>query len=148
MCRPPRASCWRSSPPPNPLHSSHSILVWDVPSSRLQVVLTPPLPPAPSCSILVWDAPSSQLQVVRQYGTQEACTSCLFTPTSLVVAADKLYEIDLSNFTIEEFLDESDTSLAYAVYGTQRMSSFPLAVLQVGYTAPSAYLPSSSLYFR
>ena len=43
----------------------------------------------------------------------------------------QVYEIDLKTFTIEEFLDETDSSLAYAVYGTQRMSSFPLAVLQV-----------------
>ncbi|XP_018010622.1 citron Rho-interacting kinase [Hyalella azteca] len=82
-------------------------------------------------SILVWDTSSSQLQVVRQYGTQEACTSCLFTPAALIVAADKLYEIDLTSFSIEEFLDESDTSLAYAVYGTARLSSYPLAILQV-----------------
>ena len=71
------------------------------------------------------------LEVIRQYGTQEACTWCLFTPAALIVAADKLYEIDLNSFTIEEFLDESDTSLAYAIYGTAHMSSFPLAVLQV-----------------
>ena len=83
------------------------------------------------CSILIWDSVVSGLRVVRQYGTQEACTSCLFTPVALIVAADKLYEIDLKSFSIEEFLDESDTSLAYAVYGTQRMASFPLAILQV-----------------
>ncbi|KAF2355990.1 Protein kinase C-like phorbol ester/diacylglycerol-binding domain [Trinorchestia longiramus] len=82
-------------------------------------------------SILSWDSTSNQLQVVRQYGTQEACTSCLFTPAALIVAADKLYEIDLTSFSIEEFLDESDTSLAYAVYGTAHLSSYPLAILQV-----------------
>uniref|UniRef100_A0A6A7FRQ3 non-specific serine/threonine protein kinase n=1 Tax=Hirondellea gigas TaxID=1518452 RepID=A0A6A7FRQ3_9CRUS len=82
-------------------------------------------------SILSWDAPSSSLLVVRQYGTQEACTSCLFTPAALIVAADKIYEIDLQTYTIEEFLDESDTSLAYAIYGTAHMASFPLAILQI-----------------
>ena len=82
-------------------------------------------------SILSWSASTSELQVVRQYGTQGSCTHCLFTPAALIVAADKLYEIDLNTFTIEEFLDESDTSLAYAIYGTAQCACYPLAILQV-----------------
>lgn len=44
-------------------------------------------------------------------------------------------EIDLKLYTIEDFLDASDTSLAYVIYGTVQHNCFPVAIIQV---APSS----------
>lgn len=82
-------------------------------------------------SILVWNDLKNEFNVCRQYSTQEPCSCLHFTKASLIVGAEKFYEIDLKTFDIEEFLDESDTSLAYAIYGSTQMSSFPVAILQV-----------------
>ncbi|XP_042883993.1 citron rho-interacting kinase-like isoform X1 [Penaeus japonicus] len=82
-------------------------------------------------SILVWNDLKNEFNVCRQYSTQEPCSCLHFTKASLIVGAEKFYEIDLKTFDIEEFLDESDTSLAYAIYGSTQMSSYPVAILQV-----------------
>lgn len=84
-----------------------------------------------SSSILVWNELKNEFNVCRQYSTQEPCSCLHFTKASLIVGAEKFYEIDLKTFDIEEFLDESDTSLAYAIYGSTQMSSYPVAILQV-----------------
>lgn len=38
-----------------------------------------------------------------------------------------------------EFLDESDMSLAYAIYGSSQMSSFPVAIIQVSVAVSSMF---------
>ena len=53
--------------------------------------------------------------MVKQYSTQEPSSCLYFTATSLIVGAEKFYEIDLNTFNIEEFLDETDSSLSYAI---------------------------------
>ncbi|KAF0310045.1 Citron Rho-interacting kinase [Amphibalanus amphitrite] len=63
--------------------------------------------------------------------TQEPATCLQFTATSIIIGTDRFFEVDLSNFAIEEFLDSSDASLAYIVYGTSQMRSFPVAILSV-----------------
>ncbi|KAG7169946.1 Citron Rho-interacting kinase-like [Homarus americanus] len=82
-------------------------------------------------SILLWNTLEEKFTVCRQYRTQEPCSCLHFTQASLIVGAEKFYEIDLKTFDIEEFLDESDTSLAYAIYGSAQMSSFPVAIMQI-----------------
>ncbi|XP_066953798.1 citron rho-interacting kinase-like [Macrobrachium rosenbergii] len=82
-------------------------------------------------SILTWNEPQEKFTVCRQYSTQEPCSCLHFTQATLIVGAEKFYEIDLKTFEIEEFLDETDSSLAYAIYGSAQMSSFPVAILQV-----------------
>ncbi|CAL4077327.1 unnamed protein product, partial [Meganyctiphanes norvegica] len=84
-------------------------------------------------SILMWNSADEKggFKVCRQYSPQEPCSCFHFTTASLIVGAERFYEIDLRTFTIEEFLDESDTTLAYAVYGLTQRSSYPLAIIQV-----------------
>ncbi|XP_045137030.1 citron rho-interacting kinase-like [Portunus trituberculatus] len=81
--------------------------------------------------ILVWKDLEERFSLCNQYSTQEPCSCLHFTQVSLIVGAEKFYEIDLKTFEIEEFLDESDTSLTYAIYGSAQMSSFPVAIIQV-----------------
>lgn len=47
----------------------------------------------------------------------ETCSCIRFTRHSVLVGCDRFYEVDLSNFSAEEFLDASDSSLAYVVFG-------------------------------
>ncbi|KAK4323358.1 hypothetical protein Pmani_005912 [Petrolisthes manimaculis] len=82
-------------------------------------------------SILVWVETEERLKVCQQYSTQEPCTCLHFTQVSLIVGAEKFYEIDLKTFEIDEFLEESDTTLAYAIYGSAQMASFPVAIMQI-----------------
>ncbi|RXG73074.1 Citron Rho-interacting kinase [Armadillidium vulgare] len=82
-------------------------------------------------SIFWWCDDKQSFEVCRQYSTQEPCSCFQFTPTSLIVGAERFYKINLKNFEIDEYLDESDTSLAYAIYGSAQMSSFPVAIIQV-----------------
>ncbi|KAK7071774.1 hypothetical protein SK128_024513, partial [Halocaridina rubra] len=82
-------------------------------------------------SILLLNESQDKFSVCRQYSTQEPCSCLHFTQASLIVGAEKFYEIDLMTFEIEEFLDESDPTLAYAIFGSAQMSSFPVAILQV-----------------
>lgn len=81
--------------------------------------------------ILLWKELEDKFSLCNQYSTQEPCSCLYFTQASLIVGAEKFYEIDLKTFEIEEFLDESDASLAYAIYGSAQMSSFPVAIIQV-----------------
>ncbi|KAF7283165.1 hypothetical protein GWI33_001228 [Rhynchophorus ferrugineus] len=66
-------------------------------------------------------------------------TSCLlFTENSLIVGADKFFEIDLNTLKAEEFLDVSDVNLKQAV-NCYKMGSFPIHILQVS-DNPREYL--------
>ncbi|CAG9767567.1 unnamed protein product [Ceutorhynchus assimilis] len=68
-------------------------------------------------------------------------TSCLlFTENSLIVGADKFFEIDLKSFQGEEFLDASDINLKQ-VLKCYKIGSFPLNILEVS-NKPKEYLLS------
>ncbi|XP_070571678.1 citron rho-interacting kinase-like isoform X2 [Ptychodera flava] len=69
--------------------------------------------------------------VQKEIETVEPCSCIHFTHASVLVGTDKFYEIDLQQNTVEEFLDPSDTSLAYALYGARHVNSFPISILQV-----------------
>lgn len=61
----------------------------------------------------------------------ETCSCIHFTKHSVLIGCDSFYEMDLRDFTVDQFLDASDTSLAYAVFGLKQKSSFPVAILEV-----------------
>ncbi|XP_037088374.1 citron rho-interacting kinase-like [Pollicipes pollicipes] len=78
-----------------------------------------------------WSYDLTTYQLVKQFSTQEPATCLHFTSSSIIIGTDRFFEVDLCNFAIEEFLDSSDASLAYIVYGTSQMRSFPVAILAV-----------------
>lgn len=61
--------------------------------------------------ILKYDAKMGHFKPVRSLDTVTAIKAILFTQHSAIVACDKFFEIDLSSFVAEEFLDMSDQSL-------------------------------------
>lgn len=54
-----------------------------------------------TCSILLWKELEDKFTLCNQYSTQEPCSCLYFTQASLIVGAEKFYEIDLKTFEIE-----------------------------------------------
>ncbi|XP_077995775.1 citron Rho-interacting kinase-like [Glandiceps talaboti] len=81
--------------------------------------------------LLKYNSSTKVFVVEKEMETTEPCSCIHFTHASVLLGTDKFYELDLKQFTVEEFLDPSDTSLAYAVYGTRHVNSFPVSILQV-----------------
>ncbi|XP_022099481.1 citron Rho-interacting kinase-like [Acanthaster planci] len=67
----------------------------------------------------------------KEINTSEPCSCLSFTPNSLLAGTDRFYQIDLDSYQVDEFLDSTDTSLAFAVFGASQVNSFPIAVVQV-----------------
>lgn len=82
-------------------------------------------------TVLKWEVQSKTFLVCKELITAEPCSCIHFTKNTILVGADKFFEVDLNDFKVEEFLDASDSSLAHAVYATARMNSFPIAILHV-----------------
>ncbi|XP_014673016.1 PREDICTED: citron Rho-interacting kinase-like, partial [Priapulus caudatus] len=81
--------------------------------------------------LLKYCATTCEFVVLKEFATAEPCSCLLFTEHSVILGTNTYYEIDLMQGTIEDFLDASDTSLAYVVYAAAGRSSFPVSVMQV-----------------
>lgn len=88
--------------------------------------------------ILNYDMETSELTPQRILDTAEPTSCALFTEYTLIVGADKFFEIDLQTFQADEFLDLSDAKLKQAVK-CYKMGSFPLAILSISKN-PKEYL--------
>ncbi|CAH1979493.1 unnamed protein product [Acanthoscelides obtectus] len=88
--------------------------------------------------ILEHEADSNQFQVIRILDTAQPTTCALFTENSLIVGANKFFEIDLQSYDAEEFLDISDVRLKQ-VEKCYKMRSFPVAILEINKN-PKEYL--------
>lgn len=85
-----------------------------------------------------YDLDGDEFRVLRVMDTAEPISCGLFTEHTLIVGADKFFEIDLATFQAEEFIDLSDVNLKH-VKKCYRMKSFPLGVMQVSEN-PKEYL--------
>ncbi|XP_061399482.1 citron Rho-interacting kinase [Musca vetustissima] len=63
--------------------------------------------------ILKYDVKYQKFKPVRALDTATAVTSILYTRHSAIVTSDKFFEIDLSTYGAEEFLDLSDKTLSH-----------------------------------
>ncbi|KAG0415298.1 hypothetical protein HPB47_007528, partial [Ixodes persulcatus] len=77
--------------------------------------------------------------------TSEPCSCIHFTPLTILIGTDTFYEIDAKDYSIEPFLDPTDTSLSFLMYGATQLRSFPVAILQL---APPEYNPEYLLCFH
>lgn len=64
--------------------------------------------------ILKYDIKYQKFKPVRALDTATAVTSILYTRHSAIVTSDKFFEIDLTTYGAEEFVDVSDKSLSHA----------------------------------
>ncbi|XP_071493466.1 citron Rho-interacting kinase-like [Diadema antillarum] len=82
-------------------------------------------------SILKYSEGLSKFCVRKEIQTAEPCSCLLFTEKSILAGTDRFYEIEVNDFKIDEFLESTDTSLAFAVYGASQLDSFPISAIQV-----------------
>ncbi|CAH0549549.1 unnamed protein product [Brassicogethes aeneus] len=88
--------------------------------------------------ILTYDFEVGEFVAERVLDTAEPISCALFTDNTIIVGADKFFEIDLSTYEAEEFLDVSDAKLKHAAK-CHKMGSFPLSVVETNKN-PREYL--------
>ena len=81
--------------------------------------------------LLKWNGSAKQFVLRKELIVSETCSCIHFTEHSVLVGCDRFYEVDLGDYTVEEFLDASDSTLAYVVFGLKQIHSFPVAILDV-----------------
>ncbi|XP_067132283.1 citron Rho-interacting kinase-like isoform X3 [Centruroides vittatus] len=91
--------------------------------------------------LMKWNYQMEFFQKLKNWSFPETCSCMLFTKNSVILGADKFYEIDLKDYSLEEFLDPTDTSLAFLIYGALQLNSFPVAIFNVNPSGkPEEYL--------
>lgn len=66
----------------------------------------------------------------KEVETSEPCSCIHYTNYSIIFGTNKFYELELKQYTLEEFLDKNDPSLSSAVYASSYLS-FPVAITPV-----------------
>nr|XP_025039123.1 citron Rho-interacting kinase-like [Pelodiscus sinensis] len=69
----------------------------------------------------------------QEIETSEPCSCIHLTNYSIIIGTNKFYEIEMKLYTLEEFLDKNDHSLASAVFASST-NSFPVSIIQVNPT--------------
>ncbi|XP_078523777.1 citron Rho-interacting kinase isoform X1 [Lissotriton helveticus] len=83
--------------------------------------------------ILRYNESLSKFCIRKEIETSEPCSCIYFTGYSIIIGTNKFYEIEMKQYTLEEFLDKNDHSLASAVFASSS-NSFPIAIMQVNTT--------------
>uniref|UniRef100_A0A7M4EH33 Citron Rho-interacting kinase n=1 Tax=Crocodylus porosus TaxID=8502 RepID=A0A7M4EH33_CROPO len=83
--------------------------------------------------ILRYNESLSKFCIRKEIETSEPCSCIHLTSYSIVIGTNKFYEIELKQYTLEEFLDKNDHSLASAVFAAST-NSFPISIIQVNPT--------------
>ncbi|KAG8455787.1 hypothetical protein GDO86_001833 [Hymenochirus boettgeri] len=83
--------------------------------------------------ILKYNESLSKFCIRKEIETSEPCSCIYFTGYSIIIGTNKFYEIEMKQYTLEEFLDKNDHSLASAVFASSS-NSFPIAIMQVNST--------------
>ncbi|XP_052611107.1 citron Rho-interacting kinase isoform X6 [Peromyscus californicus insignis] len=79
--------------------------------------------------ILRYNDNLSKYCIRKEIETSEPCSCIHFTNYSILIGTNKFYEIDMKQYTLEEFLDKNDHSLAPAVFASSS-HSFPVSIVQ------------------
>ncbi|XP_075070897.1 citron Rho-interacting kinase [Mixophyes fleayi] len=83
--------------------------------------------------ILRYNESLNKFCIRKEIETSEPCSCIYFTGYSIIIGTNKFYEIEMKQYTLEEFLDKNDHSLASAVFASSS-NSFPIAIMQVNNT--------------
>ncbi|XP_076382068.1 fatty acid synthase [Megalopta genalis] len=83
--------------------------------------------------LLKWynEEDSGEFVGVRELETHEPCSCAIFTRNVLIVGCNKFFQIDLKNYTVDEFPEEDDSSVKAALTGVAKLGIFPVCVLNV-----------------
>uniref|UniRef100_A0A803T552 Citron Rho-interacting kinase n=1 Tax=Anolis carolinensis TaxID=28377 RepID=A0A803T552_ANOCA len=80
--------------------------------------------------ILRYNESLSKFCIRKEIETSEPCSCIHFTNYSIIVGTNKFYEIEMKQYTLDEFLDKTDHTLASAVFASSS-NSFPINIIQV-----------------
>ncbi|XP_060105930.1 citron Rho-interacting kinase isoform X6 [Heteronotia binoei] len=83
--------------------------------------------------ILRYNESLSKFCIRKEIETSEPCSCIHFTSYSIIIGTNKFYEIEMKQYTLEEFLDKNDHTLASAVFASST-NSFPINIIQVNPT--------------
>ncbi|KAM4709498.1 citron Rho-interacting kinase [Discoglossus pictus] len=83
--------------------------------------------------ILRYNESLNKFCIRKEIETSEPCSCIYFTGYSIIIGTNKFYEIEMKQYTLEEFLDKNDHSLASAIFASSS-NSFPIAIMQVNST--------------
>ncbi|XP_045467164.1 citron Rho-interacting kinase-like [Harmonia axyridis] len=82
---------------------------------------------------------------LRLLDTAEPTNTVLFTDHSIIVGADKFFEIDINTFKAEEFLDTSNPKMKQ-VLKCYELESYPISIVEVSEN-PREYLVAFNEFF-
>ncbi|XP_068767544.1 citron Rho-interacting kinase isoform X3 [Struthio camelus] len=80
--------------------------------------------------ILRYNENLSKYCIRKEIETSEPCSCIHLTNYSIIIGTNKFYEIEMKQYTLEEFLDKNDHTLASAVFAAST-NSFPVSIIQV-----------------
>nr|XP_013800327.1 PREDICTED: citron Rho-interacting kinase isoform X1 [Apteryx mantelli mantelli] len=83
--------------------------------------------------ILRYNENLSKYCIRKEIETSEPCSCIHLTNYSIIIGTNKFYEIEMKQYTLEEFLDKNDHTLASAVFAAST-NSFPVSIIQVNPT--------------
>ncbi|XP_063171473.1 citron Rho-interacting kinase isoform X3 [Candoia aspera] len=83
--------------------------------------------------VLRYNESLNKFCIRKEIETSEPCSCIHFTNYSIIIGTNKFYEIEMKQYTLEEFLDKNDHTLASAVFASPS-NSFPINIIQVNPT--------------
>ncbi|KAM4648889.1 citron Rho-interacting kinase isoform 1-T1 [Amazona ochrocephala] len=83
--------------------------------------------------VLRYNESLSKFCIRKEIETSEPCSCIHLTTYSIIIGTNKFYEIEMKQYTLEEFLDKNDHTLASAVFAAST-NSFPVSIIQVNPT--------------
>ncbi|XP_015733744.1 citron Rho-interacting kinase isoform X11 [Coturnix japonica] len=83
--------------------------------------------------VLRYNESLSKFCIRKEIETSEPCSCIHLTSYSIIIGTNKFYEIEMKQYTLEEFLDKNDHTLASAVFAAST-NSFPVSIIQVNPT--------------
>ncbi|XP_047919801.1 citron Rho-interacting kinase isoform X10 [Anser cygnoides] len=83
--------------------------------------------------VLRYNESLNKFCIRKEIETSEPCSCIHLTTYSIIIGTNKFYEIEMKQYTLEEFLDKNDHTLASAVFAAST-NSFPVSIIQVNPT--------------
>ncbi|NXC23651.1 CTRO kinase, partial [Campylorhamphus procurvoides] len=80
--------------------------------------------------VLRYNESLSKFCIRKEIETSEPCSCIHLTTYSIIIGTNKFYEIEMKQYTLEEFLDKNDHTLASALFAAST-NSFPVSIIQV-----------------
>ncbi|CAH1233608.1 CIT [Branchiostoma lanceolatum] len=81
--------------------------------------------------VLKYNSKTNNFCKMQGIQTSETCSCVQFTSRGFIFGSDKFLHVNPMTGQVTEFLDKTDTSLAFAIFGASQCDSFPVAVLRV-----------------